>query len=336
MAAKEERHAPRVHARAAARLKRIHEAISSGQYPNNRMLADLVERTERTVKRDLQYMRDQLGAPLHYERARRGWRYLEPGWNPSLAMTEGELLAFFTAEHALKMTGHTPEAALLRNALSKLAAQLPEEVLVNLSTLGEALSFQQTPHVVVDPLTLQTLSRAAAERRTISFDYYSQHRDEQTHREANILLLHNFAGDWYAIAYDYLRGEVRDFHVGRIKRIEPTSKFFDTPTGWDAGAYLRRGFFMMRGGRSIKVVLVFDPYQSRWMRERQTFHPEEQRENLPDGSMRLSFTVGRNGLEAVARLCLSYAGHCRAERPALLRTLICERLNRALEQHKED
>ncbi|HEX8072051.1 MAG TPA: WYL domain-containing protein [Pyrinomonadaceae bacterium] len=300
-----------------SRLQQIHREISAGRCPTARALAALLERSERTIKRDLRFMRDQLGAPLHYDRARRGWRYGEPGWAlPPQRFDEGELLAFFTAEKILCATGHAPEAVLLRVALAKLASFLPAEVSVNLATLGEALTFQPLPHVSVEPAVLQTLARAAAERRTVSFDYHSQHRNRGTHREADVLLLHNFAGDWYAIAYDHLRCEVRDFHAGRIKRLALTENYFDPPAGWSADEYLRRGFYMMRGGRTTTVHVVFDPYQARWMRERNTLHPDERREDLPDGSLRLTFPVGRNGLDAVARFCLAYAGHCRAERPA--------------------
>jgi len=67
----------------------------------------------------------------------------------------------------MRATGHAPEALLLRAALAKLAAFLPAEVSVNLATLGEALTFQPLPHVAVEPAILQTLARAAAERRII-------------------------------------------------------------------------------------------------------------------------------------------------------------------------
>ena len=69
------------------------------------------------------------------------------------------------------------------------------------------------------------------------------------------------------------------------------------------------------------------------MRERQVFHPEEGREQLTDGSLRLTFANGRDGLDTVARFCLTYAGHCRAEQPAALREMVRERLLKALEQH---
>jgi predicted DNA-binding transcriptional regulator YafY len=324
----------RVHTRALSRLQQIHQEISAGRFPNARTLAHLLERSDRTIKRDLQFMRDQLGAPLVFDRAHNGWRYHEPGWTlPPVEFNEGELLAFFTAAEVLRATGHAPEAVLLRAALSKLAAFLPPEV--NAATLGEALTFQPLPHVMVAPSTLQTLARAAAERHTILLDYHSQHRNEQMQREADVLLLHNFAGDWYAIAYDHLRREVRDFPAGCIRHLSLTAKYFDLPANWNADDHLRRGFFMMRGGRITAVSIVFDSYQARWMKERIAFHPDERREDLSDGSLRLIFPVGRDGLDAVARFCLAYAGHCRAERPAALRKLIRERLTKALADHGE-
>src|SRR6185295_2901922 len=115
----------RVHARAISRLKLIHEEINAGRYPTVRSLAKLLERSPRTVKRDLREMRDHHGAPLIYDRKRGGFRYGKQGWTlPPYNFDEGELLAFFTAEYALRATGHAPEAILLRAALSKLAAFL--------------------------------------------------------------------------------------------------------------------------------------------------------------------------------------------------------------------
>ena len=325
---------PRVHARSLSRLRIIHEEVSAGRYPTVRRLAELLERSERTVKRDLQFLRHQLGAPLEFDRGKGGWRYTKLGWSlPPVRFGEGELLAFFTAEHALRASGRAPEAELLRAALAKLAGYLPDGVTVNLHTLGEAISFEPLPYAAADPDTLLTLTRAAAERRAVEFDYHSQHRDAHTRRRADVLLLHNFGGDWYAVAFDHLRNEVRDFHAGRITRLVEMSSTFEPPEGWDADKYMRRGFHMTRGGRVTTVELIFDQYQARWMRERRAFHPNERREELPGGELRLSFPTGTGGLEAVARFCLAYAGHCRVERPAALRRLVREKLLAALVQH---
>ena len=326
----------RVHVRALARLQYLHEEISSGRYPSIQDLAVSADRNPRTIKRDLNALRDDFKAPLVYDRKRKGFRYADPGWQlPPARFSEGELLAFFTAHHVMQALGQKPEATLLRNALAKLAAFLPEQVTFNPNTISTALTFEPMPHVLVEPYILQTLTRAALEHRTVFVQYYSQHRNQLTERKINVLHLHNFANDWYAIAFDHLRQEVRDFHIGRIRHLQETETFFTPPPDWNADAYLRRGFFMMRGGRLTTVSLIFDAYQARWIRERHTFHVDEQREDLPNGGLCLSFPVGSNGLDAVARFCLAYAGHCRAERPAALRKLIQERLEQALAQQKD-
>jgi len=327
----------RVHVRAYARIGVIHREINSGVYPDNARLAGLLEVTERTVKRDVRMMRDRMNAPIKYDRKEQGYYYGQLGWQPApVQISEGELLALFTADHALRHLGHTPEAALLRNALTKLTQYLPEQIQFNLTTLGDALTYQETAHTSVEPTTLRTLARAAAEQRTIECEYYSQHRGKDTQRAIDVLLLHNFAGDWYAIAYDHLRGEVRDFHAGRMRNLRETARYFAPPDNWNADNYLRRGFYMMRGGRLTTVSIVFDAYQAQWIRERHTFHPDEQREDLEGGELRLSFPVGSNGLEAVARFCMAYAGHCYAERPHALRKIIRQKLQLALQQHAED
>ncbi len=328
---------PRVHMRLVSRLLTLHQALSANRFPTLDKLAALLELSSRTVQRDLQRMRDEWRAPVYFNPERRGWGYRQLGWEPPpVKISEGDLLAFFVAEHALKMTGHEPEAILLRGSLARLATYLPEHVVVNLTTLGEAMTFRQAPHVTVGAETLHALARAAGERRTVAFDYHSQHRNELTHRAADPLLLHNFAGDWYLIAFDHKHEEPRVFHAGRIKNLRETEDYFEPPSDWNHDAYLRRSFYMILGGRATTVSIVFDSYQARWMRERQAFHPEEQREELPGGELRISFQVGSNGLAAVARFCLTYVPHCRVERPAALRRMIREQLVLALKQYEED
>lgn len=325
----------RVHLRAFKRLQQIDREIRESKYPNSKTLAVLLEVNERTVKRDLATMRDRFHAPLIYDGRKRGFRYAAPGWNlPLERFTEGELLAFFVAENALRLVGHAPEAQLLRRSLGKLAALLPEQVSADLLTLGENTNFQNSPFAAVDWHILQRLAQAAAHQQIIEFDYYSPHNQELTHRRAEIHLLHNFMGDWFAVSYDRAKGEMRDFHAGRISNLKETNEFFDRQQGWNAEDYLKRGFFMMRGGRLTTVEIIFDCYQAQWIREGRSFHPAEIREELPNGEIKLQFQIGEKGLEAVARFCLTYAGHCRVMRPAKLKNIVCEKLRKGLEMNR--
>jgi predicted DNA-binding transcriptional regulator YafY len=321
--------------RAFFRLCQIHREIAAGNYPNAGKIAELLEIHPRTAKRDIQFLKNEYHAPLIYDGKKRGYRYAEPGWSLPLAhLSEGEMLAFFIAENALRFTGNTPYAKQLKNAISKIATMLPEQISVNLATLGENVRFQQLPFVSVEPEILQVLARASINQEPIEFDYFSPHSQAQTHRIADVHLLHNFIGDWYAVSFDREKQDFRDFNIGRMKNLKLTGDYFEIQKGWNAEEYLRKGFYMMRGGKLTKIQIWFDPYQSQWIRERNYFHPDEQREELADGSIRLSFEVGENGLEAVARFCLTYAGNCIAEKPEKLKEIVNRKLKQALELNK--
>ncbi len=327
--------AGRVYLRAFYRLHEIDRQIRNENFPSVCHLAESLGVNERTVKRDLAVMRDSFNAPLIYERRKRGFRYAKTGWElPLKHISEGDLLAFFIAENALRFTGHTPEALKLKHSLAKLAYLLPAQVSVNLATLGENVSFQSLPFASAAPEVLDLLAQAAISNQIIEFDYYSPHRREHSKRYAGVLLLHNFAGDWFAVCLDDEKKDYRDFHAGRMKNVRLTSRFFDQPKRWNAEDYLKSGFFMMRGGRLTEVEIVFNSFRAQWIRERESFHPEETREELLDGGLRLKFKIGEQGLEAVARFCLSYAGDCQAVKPAKLRKIIEEKLETALSQYK--
>jgi len=326
----------RVYLQAFARIFKIHEEIASGAFPSVKKLATVVGVNERTIKRDLEVLRNQLSAPLVYERQKKGFRYARIGWTPPFVnLGEKEILAVFIAENALKLTGHLPEARDLKKALAKLAAYLPEKVSMDLAALSDQLSFQNPAFELSDPELRQKLATAAANQATVEFDYYVQYKQKTERRRVDVYLLHNFGGDWYVAAYDHHRKAMRDFHVGRITNFRETGEYFEIRRSvWNKEEYLRGHFNMIRGGRRTKVEIWFDPYQAQWIRSRRNFHPDEQREELPDGSLRLLFEIGENGLESVARFCLQYAGHCIAEKPQKLREIIREKLKKGMELHK--
>lgn len=325
----------RVHLRAYERLLKIHRQITNQTFPDTKKLAAQLNVHPRTVKRDLAVMRDSFNAPLEYNRRKKGYCYSHPNWEmPLVPLTKGELLAFFIATLALQAKGATYEEERLQRAIAKIATSLPEAVSVNLGCLFESVSFQSAPHVLVTGKILDRLYRFISELRTVEFDYFSPNSGELKHRKVNPLLLHNHEGDWYLIAFDYLRQDFRDFHTGRITNLQATNDFFEPPKKWNKGEYLSGGFGMYRGGRLCEVEIVFDEYQAQWMRERNNFHPQEKREELGGGQMKLSFTIGENGLEAVARFCLQYAGNFQAIKPEKLRKIIIDKLQKGLDLHQ--
>ena len=321
-------HRARVHVHAYERLSRLVVEIQKDRCPGVSTLARIVERTPRTVQRDLEALRYRFEAPLVFDHSRRGYRFTDPAWRfPEVKLTEGELIAFFAAERILRRLGATSEAQLTREALKKLAALLPDEVVIDVSALADAISFAPDPALQASPEVLRKLASAAAHRRRLHIRYHSQNRGEDTERDVDVLLLHNQLGEWYAVCYDHLRGETRDVHAGRIVSLRETGRAFEQPKDWDPDEYLKRGFGMFRGGSSVKVEVEFDSHQARYARERH-FHPTEKRKEMKDGRLRVTFETTEAALEQVARWLLSYGEHAEALAPEQLRKMIVEQLSR--------
>ncbi|MGQ4808077.1 hypothetical protein NKDENANG_01444 [Candidatus Entotheonellaceae bacterium PAL068K] len=326
----------RVHRHAYERLSRICLEIQRGRYPTKAELARLVERTPRTVQNDLRALRNDFEAPLAFDHSQNGFYFTDPAWRlPPLAITEGELIGFFAAERMLRRLGETTEAQLTRNALRRLATLLPKEVVIDLSTLEAAISFASEPVLKTSTEVLQRLAAAAMRRQTLQIQYYSQYRAASTERQVDVLLLHNVLGEWYAICYDHYRQAVRDFHAGRVTRLTETRQTFTPPLDWDPQTYLQRGFGMFRGGQGVVVEVEFDPTQARYARER-TFHPTQQRQELANGGLRLTFETTEAALEQVARWLMQYGPQAKALRPPALRTLLGQRLQQAAALYAQD
>src|SRR5438309_9836706 len=96
-------HRARVHVHAYERLSRLAVELQKDRCPGISTLARIVERTPRTVQRDLEALRYRFEAPLVFDHSRRGYRFTDPAWRfPEVKLTEGELIAFFAAERILR------------------------------------------------------------------------------------------------------------------------------------------------------------------------------------------------------------------------------------------
>ena len=77
--------------------------VRTGRYPSARSLAERFEISHRQAQRDIEYMRDSLGAPLEYCASRRGYRYSEDAFalpGPVVTAREGATLAALASQYS--------------------------------------------------------------------------------------------------------------------------------------------------------------------------------------------------------------------------------------------
>lgn len=88
-----------------ARMMKLHEWLTENRYPNCRQMAEEFEVSAKTVQRDVNFMRDRMGLPIEYDKARFGFRYTRVvSGLPAIGMTAGKGAVSTTRQAG--QTGH--------------------------------------------------------------------------------------------------------------------------------------------------------------------------------------------------------------------------------------
>jgi predicted DNA-binding transcriptional regulator YafY len=275
------------------RLHVLHGKLRRGERFTCEQVAAEVEANPRTVQRDLEYLRDQLGAPVEYDRAGHTWVYTDSSFElPDVIMTEGELLALLVADRVLCDTPATPMTRRLHSVLAKLTRHLPERVSVDLRDVGSHWSVRGLEVAPVDPAVFRAVNRALHGRRRLLIE----HRGEAgiTSRRVDPLHVLFSRGEAYVYVFCHLRQDLRLFKLARILRAGPTGERFVPPAGIDAKARaeaaLASSFGVMAGEEPQRVHLRFNAEAARYVREK-TWHATQELEVLPGGGCEVAFTL---------------------------------------------
>ena len=137
-----------------------------------------------------------------------------------LRLTPLEAIGLLSAGKAA--AGFYPENPALDKAVQKLTSELFPEA-------AEALDAELPP----EPEHLDTLRRAAADRKTARMTYLSMGANRISTREVEPSMVHTSLGWWYLSAYCRLAGGRRTFRVDRIRSLTVLDETFTPHPGPD-------------------------------------------------------------------------------------------------------
>ncbi len=312
-------------------MVRIHALLHDGEQPTAPSLAAELEVSVKTVRRDLQFMRDRMGLPIEFDVARNGYYYTEKvdGF-PSLQISEGELFALMVAEKALQQYRDTPFEQRLVTALKKLERSLPDTISLNLAEWNHAISFRTSAEPIVNLPVMETLSSAIQRRQQLRLTYRKPGARAQEERVVDPHHLANVNGDWYLFAFDHLRHALRTFVPTRILTAEPTGKTFPRPARFALEKQLRDSFGIFSKDGDYDVAIRFDETVADYIREKR-WHPSQQLTELEGGGLELRLKLG--SLVEVQRWVLGWGGHAQALAPRELIDGIAEAARRLSNGH---
>jgi predicted DNA-binding transcriptional regulator YafY len=251
-------------ANTSSRTLRLLSLLQTHRFWPGGELADRLEVSERTLRRDIERLRD-LGYPVHSVRGVEGGYQLGAGAAmPPLTVEEDEAIAMAVAlgNAAHQGSGALAEASL--SALSKVVQVLP----ARLKRRAEALRsvtvdspFGTAPEVSAEVLSVVAQSIRDEER--LRFRYTARGgaaagEDLARHVEPHQLV--TVGRRWYLVAYDLERQDWRSFRLDRLTSPAGTRARFrrrEVPGG-DAAAFVRQGLSQRDRGQQV-VALVHAP-----------------------------------------------------------------------------
>ncbi|MDQ6892035.1 MAG: WYL domain-containing protein [Acidobacteriota bacterium] len=270
------------------RLQTIHHEIKERKFPNASSLAQELGVSSKTVQRDLDYLRDELEAPIEFDRGENGYAYSRADYVlPFLPVDGRDLFSIGVAAQFLALFGGTPLGRDLKACYERLATLMPPAVRLRPEIVMERLALRNAAFRPVREETWEAVSEGLQRGRALQIQY---HRPGAPPGDPRIIRPYSFVlsgRDWMVLAEDRDAGQVKLFYLARIESARLTADPYTIPRDFDPDRFFRNTFGLFVGdAKPFRLRVRFSPEVSNEIREL-TFHPEQKIENGTGGEATL-------------------------------------------------
>ena len=305
----------------AERLLDLDRRLKNKEYPNCTSFAADWEISTKTAQRDIDFLRDRMGAPIDYDALQRGYYYTEPTFMlPAVQMNEGELAALLMGSKMLEAFQGTPMAEKLSSVFDKLSALLPDNITVRPEELFTHFSFTAPPAMPVSSNVWKKVVQGLENQQMLEISYRNW-RGEKSIRVAPVHLA-NLQGDWYLFVQYEGFNNFRQIALSRIQNIKLLSKKSEIQGSFNPKKELADTFSKFAGdNQAFRVTVQFSTEVADAVLERQ-WHPKQEVKILKDGRVEISFDA-KGDLE-IKRWVMAFGRYAKVKSPKWLKDQITE------------
>lgn len=274
------------------RFYKIQKILSDRKLVTTEQFLKELEISRATFRRDLEYLRDRLGAPIAWD-AELGGYVLQntPGENlsalPGLWLNEFEIHSLLSVIELLRSID--PEGLIgsqvnpIRERLEKLLEKgdySAREVSrrIRITTLAR----RNTPTKF-----FEIVAHALLARKRLQISHYNRQDNQITEREISPQRLVYYRDNWYLDAFCHKKDSLRTFGMDALKVVTLLDKPAVSMEEADLRVELESGYGIFAGAKHEIAKLRFTPFRARWV-AKEIWHPEQKGEMQEDGSYLLS------------------------------------------------
>ncbi len=301
--------------------------------PLDHMLRELgVSRA--TFKRDIEYLRSRLHAPIEWDREGRGYKYAESRSNeqalPGLWFNSSEAYALLMMQALLTemqpglLGAHIEPLKARLRAVMETGQHPASEVEGRVRLLNVATRSVPDQH-------FEYVAKALLRRRRLGITYYVRERNESSFREVSPQLLIHYRGNWYLVAWCHQQNAMRSFSMDAIEQATMTTKSAKAIAKRELDGFIRQGYGIFSGTNVRWAKLRFSAERARWV-SREQWHPSQR--STFDAEGQLVLELPYVDMRELSMDILRHGHHVEVLAPAELRLAVHSELNRALDQYK--
>jgi predicted DNA-binding transcriptional regulator YafY len=299
------------------RLFEIVAEVQKGGYPNCATFQKILEvKSRRTLLRDIDFLRDQLRAPLDFDRSRNGY-YLTGDFHlmPPLDLKNEDFLTLHFLRQSLALYEDTEIGSHMKKSFERMFGLLTGTQAWK--KWHAAVAFRGEPKTVAAGEQLKTfevLFSAINAKQVVRFEYHGRGKQASKREvEPGIVVMNK--GRWYLYALDRKAKALRTFALGRIKKIGNTGKEFDRAPLAPEELFQNSFGVVVEEKEPMEVVIEFTPQAADLIRE-SVWHPAQKLEPLPDGGVR--FRLRLTSTYEIKPWILSWGHYARVVQPPKL------------------
>ena len=313
------------------RLYKIEELLRQRRAVSFAAFLAELEVSRSTLKRDLDYLRHRLHAPIEWDRATGCYRMAantasaeRPHQLPGLWFSSAEIHALLTMQHLLVNLDAggvlMPHVAPLMERLNALLETCADSDAHQLRRRVRIISLGQR---AVQPAHFQRIGTALVQRKRLALAYLARGSGKPTKRDVSPLRLVHYRGNWYLDAWCHLRDELRSFALDSIQKASVLEACAHEIPDAELDALFAPSYGLFYGASIQWAHLLFSQERARWV-AREAWHPEQQSQWQPDGSylLRVPYADHRELIMDI----LKHGEHCEVLEPPSLRDAVADQV----------
>ena len=299
------------------------------------MLEEL-EVSRATLKRDLQYLRERMDAPIVYERLDNVYRF--GGQGPSASSHELPGVWFSESEiHAL-LTMHQlieglDAGGVLGRHLQPLQDKLHSMLGANAADSRELMRRVKIVNPARRPVPsrwFELVGSAVLGRQRLELLYFTRGKRSESVRVLSPQRLIHYRNTWYLDAWCHQSDGLRRFALDAVRSAKLLPQRAKEVSLKTVEAELDRGYGIFSGKSVSWATLVFSAEAAQWVGQEE-WHPEQQVRALDDGGLEMRLPYA-DPTELVMDI-LRHGAQVRVQAPVALARQVAQRLREAADQY---